>query len=189
MYHKFLQNTTFHEILNQIDRELAKAMRARRCIFCAGPLHIANYPRSPLGLDAPCREHNELRYSFCCGICRKRVTTPSVRFFGRNRFPAAIIMLISFFKQGVNKKTIKRVQRYFEVTVHYRTWRRWHKWWQELFTATKFWKQAKGLINIRYLDGNYPRSLLLAYSGSLSEKFKHILKFLAPLTAGFYRAV
>ena len=49
MYHKMLINSRFHELLVVIDDYLAEAVRSLACDFCGGPLHKANYPRSPLG--------------------------------------------------------------------------------------------------------------------------------------------
>ena len=189
MYHKLLISPNFHALLKSIDDDLAEITRKETCGDCAGPLYQANYPRSPLGLPASCREYYESRRSFCCGQCRKRFTTPSVRFFGRHRFPAPIIILISFLKRSIRASTLNQVRRYFGVTVSKRTWRRWCRWWRDCFIATKFWKQAKGLLPIKCLNDLYPRAFLLAYSGTFKDRLVAILQFLAPLTAGTYHAV
>ena len=189
MYHNLLINPSFHALLRAIDDDLAKIARKESCSDCAGALHQANYSRSPLGLPASCREYYETRRSFCCGQCRKRFTTPSVRFFGRRRFPAPIIIMISFLKRSITVLTLNQVRRYFGVTVSKRTWKRWRRWWRDCFITTKFWKQAKGLFPIQCLNDLYPGSFLLAYSGSFKDKLVAVLQFLAPLTAGTYHAV
>lgn len=189
MYHKLLISPNFHALLKSIDDDLAEIARQETCCDCGGPLYQANYPRSPLGLPASCREYYESRRSFCCGQCRKRFTTPSVRFFGRHRFPAPIIILISFLTRSITASTLNQVRRYFGVTVSKRTWRRWCRWWRDCFITTKFWRQAKGRLPINCLNDNYPRSLLRAYSGLFNDRLVAVLQFLAPLTAGIYRAV
>jgi hypothetical protein len=189
MYHNLLINPSFHALLNVIDDDLAEQTRQTACLACGGPLHQANYPRSPLGLPLDCREYYEQRRSFCCGACRMRVTTPSVRFFGRYRFPAPTIVLLSLLKRGATKLTLNQVRRYFGVTVSKRTWKRWRRWWHACFITTIFWKQAMGMLPIKCLNDTYPRSFLFAYQGTLTDRLVAILGFLAPLTAGIYRAV
>ena len=189
MYHNLLENSSFHLLLANIDHALSAQVRADRCPFCAGPLHQSNYPRSPLGLTEKNREYYSTRNSFCCGRCRKRTTTPSVRFFGRRRFPAPVLILISMLKCKITQSSLIRVRRYFGVNISKRTWTRWCKWWRTFFIKTKFWKQAKGLLNQAPLLQNHPRSLLLHFNGSFSNKLKLILHFLSPMTAGLYLAV
>lgn len=188
MYHSLLINPSFHALLMMVDEDLAEQVRQAACLACKGALHQANYPRSPLGLPINCREYYEQRLSFCCGFCRKRATTPSVRFFGRYRFPAPTLILISFLDRGATARTLDQVRRFFGVTVSKRTWKRWRRWWRTCFIATDFWKQGKGLLPIKCMNNIYPRSLFLAYSGTVSDRLVAVLRFLAPLTAGIYRA-
>ena len=62
MSHNFLFDASFHELLTQIDQDLAKAIQESGCPDCAGNLHQANYPRSPFGLLAVFRVYyNERR--------------------------------------------------------------------------------------------------------------------------------
>jgi len=188
MYHNLLQNTMFHAFLTTIDETLANKIGEAGCL-CGGSLHQSDYSRSPLGLPIFCRKYYNRRLSFCCGQCRKRITPPSVRFFGRRRFPAPTFILLSFLKRGISAPILKQVRHHFGVDVSKRTWQRWCRWWREGFVATAFWRQAKGLIPISALNENYPRPLLRVYSGSFSDRWVAVLKFLAPLTAGIYRAV
>jgi len=189
MYHKLLTDPTFHALLKAIDDDLAEISRKATCSECAGALHQSNYPRTPFGLPTSCRGYYATRRSFCCGGCRKRFTSPSVRFFGRHRFPAAVIVLLSFLRGGVTAFSLNQVRRYFGITVSKRTGRRWRRWWRECFMRTPFWRQAKGILPIECLNDLYPRSFLRAYSGAFKVKLVRILQFLAPLTAGIYRAV
>lgn len=190
MYHKILKNPSFHAILVEIDINLAKQIQQKGCIFCGGVLHKANYPRSPLGLSACCRKYYKNRNSFCCKTCRKRTTATSVRFFGQKRFPAHIIILLSLLKCGVTARSIAKVKRFFNINISKRTWSRWCRWWRECFSNTKFWQQKKGIFPIKYLNETKPRSLIKIYQNiKFQEKLVKVLEFLAPLTAGIYRAV
>jgi hypothetical protein len=189
MYHKLLIDPSFHALLKAIDDDLAEITRKEACCHCGGALHQANYPRSPLGLSTSCREHYDSRRSFCCGDCRKRVTTPSVRFFGRRRFPAAIMLLISAFISSTSRRRYHQVTHYFGITMSLRTWVRWRRWWRECFIGTAFWKQAKAQLPSKALVGPFPRQLFSIYPGRQNERLVMVLQFLAPLTAGVYRAV
>jgi hypothetical protein len=53
--HAVLQDPAFFHFLTRIDEELAAATRLGGCRFCAGPLHVANYPRKPRGCPAAVR--------------------------------------------------------------------------------------------------------------------------------------
>jgi hypothetical protein len=189
MYHKILKTPSFHALFVYIDDQLADAIRSEHCPDCGGPLYRADYPRSPLGLPASCRKYYNSRRSLCCGDCRKRVATPSVRFFGRRRFPAAIMLLISAFMSSNSRRRYHQVKHYFGISISLRTWVRWRRWWQECFIGMAFWKQAKAQLPGKALIGPFPRELLLIYPGRLNERLEMALQFLAPMTAGIYRAV
>lgn len=189
MYHEILKKTSFHALFVHIDDELAKTVQAADCPFCGGPLYQANYPRSPLGLPASCRDQYNSRRSFCCGDCRKRTTTPSIRFFGRRRFPAAIILLIAAFMSSSSRRRYHQVTSYFGISISVRTWGRWRRWWRDCFIGTAFWKQAKANLPGKAIVGPFPRQLLVIFPDSLSQKLEKALRFLAPMTAGVYRAV
>ena len=189
MYHKILKTPSIHMLFVYIDDQLANNIRSGNCLDCGGALYQADYPRSPLGLPASCREYYASRRSLCCGSCRKRVTTPSVRFFGRYRFPAAIMLLISAFMSSASQRRYHEVKRYFGINISLRTWVRWRRWWKECFIGTAFWKQAKAQLPNKILVDPFPRHLILTYSGRLTERLEKALQFLSPLTAGAYRAV
>ena len=72
MCHDVLQDPTFFRFLCRIDHELAAETRAGRCPGCAGPLHVADYPRKPRGCPAAVREAYSRRLSFTCGRCDAR---------------------------------------------------------------------------------------------------------------------
>ena len=189
MSHKFLLKSSFHELLNRIDRELAEHVRLKGCQFCGGILHWAPYPRSPFGLPAQFRDYYAERLSFCCDNCRRRTTPQSVRFFGRRWFPAPLLILISALLGGVNDYRRERLKELFGVVVSESTWKRWRRWWRDAFTKTSFWTQNKG--HFLFSEGAcfFPRSLLTTFQGGLFERLCHALKFFSPITAGVLRAV
>lgn len=191
MPNKFLLDTNFFLLLITIDQELAETIRQKGCPYCGGPLHLADYPRSPFGIPSHCRGSFDSRLSFCCGKCRKRTTPPSVRFFGRRWFPAPLLVFISALMHGVNQRRCEQVKRHFGIVVSERTWRRWRRWWSETFITTPFWQQARGRLPPadQFIHGPFPRVLLSAFQGKIKEKLILLLQFLTPLTAGVLRAV
>lgn len=188
MSHKFLEKSSFHWVLWQIDHSVAEEKRCDPCPYCGGKLHKAHYPRSPLGVSPDCRQHYDKRFSLCCGTCRKRIRIPSVRFMGRRRFPSAIFLIIALLRHPATKKLLKTVRRYFGISISLRTWKRWRHWWKECFMTTHFWKQIEGTLP-SVIRGCFPRTLYCQYHGKLSERIVKILQFLSPLTAGHDHAV
>jgi hypothetical protein len=189
MLHKFLLNTTFHSFLLSIDQELFEKIKKTGCA-CGGKLHQANYPRSPLGIPSPLRSHYEERFGLCCNVCRKRTTPPSVRFFGRRWYPAALLVLISALTLGINERRLNQVRHHFGITVSESTWKRWRKWWRQSFEATAFWQQAK-CFALKAIETKtlFPRALFVLFQGTIEEKMRLLLRFLSPLTCGYLRAV
>lgn len=189
MSHKFLINASFHLFLIYLDQALAEITCNKGCPYCGGKLYQANYPRSPFGLLALLRQYYLARFSFCCRTCRKRTTSPSVRFFGRRWFPAPIVILISALTQGATDRRCAQLYRHFGVSISPTTWKRWRRWWRTHFKETPFWRKEKGPFVIRQVQGLFPRELFVIFSGHLENRLASILQFLAPLTAGNLRAV
>lgn len=189
MLHKFLENTSFHILLTRIDDTLAEEVQQKGCPYCGGKLHYSDYPRSPFGVSAAFRDYYQSRRSFCCAQCRKRTTSPSVRFFGRRWYYAPFFILINALIGKASARRLVGIQRYLGLTISKRTWRRWRKWWHEYFPTTSFWKKMKGLISIHAINGPFPRTLLSPEVKGLEEKVTTLLQFLAPITAGALRAV
>jgi len=208
MSHKFLINSSFHNALETMDHDLAEQERVKGCA-CGGRLHQSNYPRSPLGTPLEFREYYQARYSYCCAKCRKRTTTPSLRFFGRCWFPEFIHLLISALMNGevrTLKKLCEKLQELFNIRISAKTCRRWKQWWRDSFTTTKFWQGISGIIPIPYLKGSFPRQIFsmatdrkgsatvgeapfLSVAPPFARRLIWVLQFFAPLTAGVLRAV
>jgi hypothetical protein len=189
MSHKFLFSSSFTSLLLAIDLEFVAKAKTLGCPDCGGNLHQADYPRSPIGIPKEQRAHYELRLSLCCSQCRKRVTPPSVRFFGRRWFPAPYFLFISLLRMRINEQRLQQLKRHFGIRISMTTWKRWQLWWRTQFTKTAFWMQAKGQIPADRIEGIFPRHCLTFFTGHFSKKFILLLQFLSPLTAGFLRAV
>lgn len=186
MIHTLLSNASFHSSLAALDRDLAKEVQRKGCP-CGGSLHRADYPRSPLGVPVPLRTDYQERLSFCCSQCRKRITPPSVRFFGRRWYPAAWLTLVSILMLGISERRLAQVKRHLGLNVSEPTWKRWRRWWREVFPQTPFWQQARGYL--REVVGEYPHALLDQFQGRIGQKLPLFLQWLAPLTGGSLRAV
>lgn len=190
LFHTKTLNSTIHSLLVKTDNDFIEEAVKAGCLYCGGKLHQADYPRSPHGLSEEDAEHYQFRRSLCCGKCRKRHTPPSVRFFGRRWYVAPVFILINALTGGWSyRRRVQIIKRHFGVTMSKRTWRRWIRWWHKFFEATDFWKQAKGKIHIDYIIGPFPRRLLGMYQVLWIDRFVLLLQFLAPLTAGAFRAV
>lgn len=191
MPYQFLFHKFFQIILCKIDIELLNDAQKSGCPKCGDVLHQANYPRSPVGIFAQLREYYDQRFSLCCQKCRKRVTPPSVRFFGRRWYPAPAFILISILKLGINERRLDQVKRHLGIKVTESTWKRWRRWWRDSFECTLFWKQAKGQLATQpEITPLISRTLLYAFDGiTIEEKIILLLKFLSPLTIDIFRAI
>ena len=127
-------------LLKRIDEAEAASCRSAGCPHCGGELHSATYPRKPHGL-APSLRADARRFSFCCAECRRRVTPPSSRFFGR-RFRVGLVFVLGSaltLRGGVRLSTIAR-----RWGIPASTLRRWRQWWRETFPATPAWRWKRG---------------------------------------------
>ncbi len=189
MSQNFLSKSNFHFFLNTIDQNLALQTQEKGCPSCGHKLHQANYPRSPIGISPQFRNQYDERLSFCCDTCRKRITPPSVRFFGRRWYPAPLFIFISALMRRVSEYTLAQVRRHFGISASESTWKRWRQWWRDSFLETLFWKQNKGIVP-KSLESKrpFPRALLEVFSGTLEKKIIYLLKFLSPLSRGILQA-
>jgi hypothetical protein len=189
MSHKFLLNATFHSSLVIIDEDIIAEAQKKGCP-CGGKLHRANYPRSPIGLPSCLRAYYEERLSLCCDTCRKRITPKSVRFFGQRWFPAPIFILIAILQCGISEYRLSQVKKHFGITVSESTWKRWRRWWREVFVTTNFWQRGKGILfPIEKTNQNIARTLFNLFSGYLEEKMRFLLQFLSPLTTSIFHVI
>jgi hypothetical protein len=184
MMHRLVGQVAFYVLLLKIDQDLAKEAWKTMCPHCEAGLHRANYPRTLRGAPAGLPEGFEKRFSFCCGKegCRRRVTPPSVRFFGRRWTVAPVMVLLSALEHGPTPRRLHAIQRLLERPVPRRTLDRWRRWWREAFTASPFWKGLRGRFGRPLAEGRLPLSLIDAFDGDASTKLIATLELLRPVT-------
>jgi hypothetical protein len=178
-----MSEASFYEILERIDWDLADAARGAGC-GCGGVLHRATYPRKPRGGPRDLGLGYERRLSFCCARqgCRKRRTPASVRFLGRRVYLGAVVVLVTALHHGVTGRRAARLRELAGVSV--RTFKRWRRWWQEGFVASRFWQAARGRFGTPVAGERLPQSLLERFAGDARDRLVAALGFLSPITTG-----
>ena len=183
MYHDLLRHASFWSFLFDVDKDLAGKTREKACP-CGGRLHCANYLRKPQGGPKDLPKEYRYRLSFCCDRdgCRKRVTPPSVRFFGRKVYLGAVVVLVAAMRQGATPRRVCQLSEWFDVDP--RTISRWQVFWREHFPQTPFWKVERGRLVPTVCLLAIPRSLLEAFVHSEDDRegWKKLLLFLSPIT-------
>jgi hypothetical protein len=177
-----LQEVRFYVRLQQIDDQLAAEARVAGC-RCGGRLHSARYPRKPRGGPGEIAAAFRSRHSFCCARegCRRRVTPPSVRFFGRRVFFGPVFVVTSGLRGALSVLQWKRLRE--QVGVSLRTLKRWAAWWQRDFPGSRFWKAAQGLLAPPApATSRLPGSLWARFTGDEEKQLVATLRFLAPAT-------
>ena len=177
---EFIYESAFLAFLVEVDRDLAKKARVAGCLLCGGVLHVANYPRSPLGgLSA-----EAMRLSFCCAQegCRKRRTPGSVRFLGRKVYFGVIVVLASVLYHGLTAKRRERLEE--RLGVSERTLVRWRRWWLRDFAESKFWQAMRSHFDEPVEVNDLPSSLLERFRGDERTQVEATLRFLVPITGG-----
>jgi hypothetical protein len=175
--HDVLRDPTFFRFLSRIDQEFAAETRAGRCPGCAGPLHVADYPRKPRGCPSAVREEYSRRLSFTCGRCDARATSPSVRFSGRRVYLAVVLMLRSPPGSGSGQDLCTL------FSIPARTLKRWRTWWREVFPTTPFWRSMHARFMPPVITDGLPRSLLERFEGeSMPDRLAQALRWITPLS-------
>jgi len=90
---------------------------------------------------------------------------------------------------SINEYRRSQIKRHFGISVSESTWKRWRRWWREIFVKTSFWKQARSFILIPQEVTNITPQILTAFPGNIDTRIILALKFMAPITAGDLRAV
>jgi hypothetical protein len=183
MYHVLLRGASFWTSLFDLDKDLANQARQQGCV-CGGRLHSANYPRKPRGGCEDLPESYGYRLSFCCDRddCRKRTTPPSVRFHGRQVYLAAVVVLVAAMRHGPSPRRVRELTELFGADR--RTIARWCTFWREHFPQTPFWKKRCSRFMPPLPIDHFPRPLFDAFIKHEEplEEWRHLLKFLSPIT-------
>ncbi len=169
--------------LFHIDLQIAEQVRFAGCQHCqGGHLHVANYPRKPRGEHRDVLgPHYLLRLSFCCSVCRRRTTPPSVRFMGRKVYLGASITLIS---AGANALSDEQHGRLIDaLNLPAQTVHRWRRWWSEQVCVSECWRALSGWFSPPITPLRLPGELLARLHGiDLAMRVVQILQLLAPLS-------
>jgi hypothetical protein len=175
--HVVLEDPAFFHFLSRIDEEFASATRLRRCPGCTGPLHAADFPRKPRGCPAAVLEEYSWRFSFTCGRCDARSTSPSVRFLGRRVYLAVVLMLFSPPGGSQGQELCEL------LSIPARTLKRWRRWWREDFARTAFWQSVRERFMPPVVTERLPHSLLDRFdAGAMADRLMRSLSFIAPLS-------
>lgn len=185
MSHGLLRDARLYGVLLRIDRELSKETRSSGC-ECGGRLHSARYRRKPrCGVDLERLDPDYAkRFSFCCDRegCRRRRTSPSVRFLGRRVYASAVVVLISALAEGVTPRRLRRL-RQLVGDVSRRTVERWRRWWRESFPQTSFWREHRARFAAAIATERLPASLLERMPGpEMRARLIALLRLLTPIT-------
>lgn len=196
MYREYLEEASFFVGLRRLDEEIAAKVRSRGCPWCGGVLHTANYPRRPRGLGFAVEGELAMRLSLCCGRegCRRRVTPPSVRFFGRRGYAAVAFLLVStLLTERISEKVAGRIE--FHIGVSLETLKRWRRWWRGEFVRSRFWQWARSMFSPTLSEqGVLASEIVDRFGGAgVAEAVGRCLQFLSELTTascpGIARAI
>jgi len=166
-----------HQLLEEVDWDLAEQAHQQGCLFCGGKLHRADYDRKPRG-----GPEWDYRYSFCCARegCRRRRTPELVRFMGRRVYAGLVVVLVSARVHGLKPERVARLRE--ALGIERRTLERWHQWWLVTFVESSFGRAARA----RFLPPLCPRTrpglLGLSFQVQRRDRRLALLRFLAPLT-------
>lgn len=183
-YHDIISNKSFFFFLLKIDQDICTLMKIKGCIFCGDKLDQSDFFRSSgFGIPKDCESECLRRHSLCCRKdgCRKRLTTPSVRFLPYKCYLTTIIILISTMSNGINGKRLLSLKA--QLGVHRETLRKWQTWWQETFCQSPYWKVQKG--RFQGIDDKGMPSTLLEQFKKNHDNLEHVF-ILCLATIGFY---
>ena len=103
-------------------------------------LHVGHYLRKVRGVDDVENDHN-LKFSFNCSKCRRRVNPTSLRFFSPTIFASSFFILVSALMNN-NDFDLKLAAKKFDVDI--KTLKRWKAWWIKVFPTTEIFKKLQG---------------------------------------------
>jgi hypothetical protein len=160
----------FFQSLYQFDYDLFLQVKARGCPHCGSPLDTSNFRRKLRGSG----EEQNLRLSLCCRSegCRKRLTPPSLRFFGRKIYSRWLIILVLDFVEhlGLSKKIVRQ------------TLARWRIFWKtELAETSPFMRWARGFLSPELQASETPKNIVSAFQFPMRESWIPVLKFFTQL--------
>jgi len=188
LYLKLLDRASFFASLYALDKEIGRAVQARGCGYCGGPLHAGHYERRPRGLNFEPERAWLVRLSYSCGRegCRRRTTPVSVRFFGHKVYAAAAFLLLSAQATGpLTNRLLGEIERVVGTSVE--TLRRWRRWWRDGFVPGRYWRQMRARFSppVAEEHGEIAASILGRFGAAGDEAaVERCLRFVAPAAGG-----
>jgi len=181
LLHALLHDTRFFDLLFRLDQDLADQAQAQGCP-CGGRLDRASYPRKPRGGPRGLPPEQERRQSFCCHLdgCRSRTKPPSLRFLDRRVYFGVAVILLTAMTHGASPRRVAALRS--ELGVDRRTLARWHKWWQDDFPASGFWREQRARLSPALSSEGLPGTLLDRFAPNGDpDGIESLLRFLAPV--------
>lgn len=143
---------------------------------------MANFPRKCVVVLAGILGLLTLRFSFCCAVCRRRQTPPSVRFLGGRRYGAVLVVLLCAARSWDVKSQVGRMSQLLGVEVSEATLARWASWWRHEVPSTPWWEVVRSRFSKPLLGKNLAAELVTEFAALASEDgMVALLEFLSPL--------
>jgi len=91
--------------------------------------------------------------------CRRRALPPSVLFWGRRVYWAAVLLVVTALRQGRTKGyTVERLKAFFGVTRP--TLTRWLSYFRQMFPGSRTWRQLSGRLMPPVAEHHLPGRLI-----------------------------
>jgi Homeodomain-like domain len=171
----------FFRLQQEIDLDECRRVQALGCPDCGGPLDRNDHARKPRGLPFQHFASDPRRLNLCCRHCRAHNMPESVVYLGRRVYVGVVVALASILVSGLTPRRLARVQAALGVSAQ--TVRRWRRWWQAGFVASRVWVERRGSFvpAVDVLD--LPNDLVGRFVRRPgSSRLLAFLRFLSPLT-------
>lgn len=178
---ELLQKSSLFDLLKRIDVDIAEKIRLKGCPYCNGPLHDAKYARQPRGGPDDIPDEYLIRFSLCCGNCRRRTLPPSCLFMGRRVYWGVVILVVLAFRQNnPDCASARKIQEIFGISRE--TLKRWIDYYQDVFPHTSKWQRLRSRVISTVSNSELPGGLLKYFIECYKSTEKGViecLKFLA----------
>lgn len=168
-------------LLIEIDRKIALAAQRAGCPWCRGRLDAGHYRRKVFGCELDEGSRLGVRWSWCCRRkgCRRRLTPPSVLFWGRLQFVAPLVLALL----GEDPNSSAGQEMRFRIDCARSTWRRWRERWAGMWENSVGRMLAGMALLSEAVRGSVPAVLSL-WSGSWPHQVAMLLLAIHPMTGG-----
>jgi hypothetical protein len=95
-------------------------------------------------------------------------------------------VVVSIMQHGISERRMRRLTQ--AISVDRRTVARWRVWRREVFTATPFWRIARGAFVPPVDENRLPAALIDRFAGGAAERLIALLRFLSPISGGQVQA-